>query len=136
MKKFATERYLKAVYLISGVYDLILGIASVIFADSFLDLFNVSHSDPPIFLQISGLFLITVGYFLIYSSQKPKEFVFIAVGSVFVRLSYALIIIVTMLSQIIEPFYVLFAITDGITGLIIILALVFTEDISFHQIWS
>ena len=69
MKKFADDRYLRIAFLIGGIYDLVLGITLLIFSDFFVEFLNVTKPDNMIFTQINGLFLIAVGYFLIYSIQ-------------------------------------------------------------------
>ncbi|MFW9995052.1 MAG: hypothetical protein ACFFD4_23645 [Candidatus Odinarchaeota archaeon] len=135
MKRFKTDSWLKIAYLTAGVYDIVLGVGLVFLAKPFSLISGVSLPDSLIFVQVSGLFLITMGYFLIYSCRNPKNFVFVGVGSAFVRFSYVMIIILALLVGTIESAFVFLAATDGLTGLFILLVLVLTEGISWRKVW-
>ncbi|MFX1533534.1 MAG: hypothetical protein ACFFDI_04800 [Promethearchaeota archaeon] len=136
MKKFTTDRYLKAAFIIGGIYDIILGISSLFFTNFLATLFSVSIPDPLIFPQVTGIFLIVVGYFLIYASQDARKLVFIGMGSCIIRFSFALIVLLTWFTQGIEVFYLLLGITDTLTGFLILLPLLLTEDVSWRQLWQ
>ena len=140
MKKFATDRYLKLAYVVGGVYDLILGIDLLFFPDLVIDLLNslsitITKPTNMIFVQISSLFLMAVGYYLVYAAySEPVKFAFIGSISAFIRFGYAFIIIMNITGGI-ELGYIFTAITDSLTGIILLSALLMTEGISITQIW-
>jgi len=131
---------LKLTYIIGGLYDLILG-STLVFG---LTWFGKTLStilgplpQPLLFGQVAGLFLMTVGYYLVYSSREPLNYVFIAVGSVFVRLSYGLLTIYTVLilQQPIDALYILLAFTDTISGVLILVALLWNKALNLKKLY-
>ena len=136
MKKFADDRYLRIAFLIGGIYDLVLGITLLIFSDFFVEFLNVTKPDNMIFTQINGLFLIAVGYFLIYSIQNVRKLAFIGFGSAFIRFSFAGLALITWITQEIELVYLLVGITDGLTAIILLIPLLMTDDVTWKQIWQ
>ncbi|MHA2247065.1 MAG: hypothetical protein ACXADY_19125 [Candidatus Hodarchaeales archaeon] len=134
MRKINNDRYLKASFLIGGIYNLLSGIILLLFWDSLSSFFEAQRPNP-IFIQITALFLIVVGYFLVYAAQNPRELVIIGVGSVTTRLGYFLITLVTFISQDIEILYLLFGIFDAFIAIIILIPLVLTEGVSWQQLW-
>ncbi|MHA2246706.1 MAG: hypothetical protein ACXADY_17315 [Candidatus Hodarchaeales archaeon] len=136
MKKFADDRYLRIAFLIGGIYDLILGISLLFFSDFLIELLNITKPDNMIFTKINGLFLITVGYFLIYARQNVRKLAFIGFGSAFIRFSYACIVLITWITQEIELVYLIVGITDGLTAIILLIPLLMTDDVTWKQIWQ
>jgi len=140
LKKLTTDRFLKISLIIGGVYDLILGINLLFIPDILiyiLDLINFSVSKPEnmLFVQTSALFLIAVGYMLLYAAYyAPVKFAFIGMSSAVIRLGYALIVLFTAATKGVEPGFLLTAITDSLTGLLLILALIMTEGVSWKQL--
>lgn len=127
------EQLLKYTYLIGGLYDLILGFTLVIgltFTGKTLsNLFDVALPQPLLFGQVSGLFLIAVGYYLLVASKKPTNFMFIAMGSVFVRLSYGMIILLSI--STVHPLYIILGITDTLTGFLLLFSIIWYQSTAY-----
>ncbi|MHA1214184.1 MAG: hypothetical protein ACTSPG_02745 [Candidatus Hodarchaeales archaeon] len=140
MKKLTTDRYLKLAYIVGGVYDLILGTGLLFFPDLVIDLLNslsitITKPTNMIFVQISSLFLMAVGYYLVYAAyNEPVKFAFIGFISAFIRFGYAVIIVLNMAGGI-ELGYIFTAMTDSLTGILLLSALLMTEGVSITQIW-
>lgn len=136
MQKLSDDRPLKVAFLIGGVYDIILGIGLLFFVDLLAKLLDASKPEPRIFAHLVGLFLITVGYFLLYAAQDPRRLAFIGAASSLIRLLYALLVVLTWINQDIETLYLITALTDVITGLMLLGALLLTNGIAFKQLWK
>lgn len=52
---------LRAVALLSGLYDTAIGLALLLAAERFASLFGVAPPAPPVFGDINGIFLVAVG---------------------------------------------------------------------------
>ena len=136
MSKFADVKYIKIGFLIGGIYDLLLGIGVIFFSDLMVEFFGITKPDNMIFVYISGLFLILVGYFLIYTAYRNVEdFLFIGLGSCIIRFSYFFIVIFVWLIDGIEVIYVLIGCTDAFTGLLILLPILMVDKNAWKQLW-
>ena len=136
MSKFADVKYLKIGFLIGGIYDLLLGIGVLFFSDLMVDFFGIKKPDNMIFVYISGLFLILVGYLLIYTANRNVEdFLFIGLGSCIIRFSYFLIVVLIWLTDGIEIIYVLVGCTDALTGLLILIPILLIDKNAWKQLW-
>jgi hypothetical protein len=133
LRKIKNDLYLKVSFQIGGFYNILAGIFLFIFSDSFPSSI-VAQFPNPIFLQIIALFLIVVGYFLVYSSQNPKKLVIIGVGSAASRLGYFLIVLVSFFCQDLEIVYLVFGIVDACIAILILIPILLTEGISWHQL--
>lgn len=136
MKKTMNERYLAITFVIGGIYDIILGISLLFFVDLLSEILDEPKPDPLIFTQVSGVFLIVIGYFLLYAAQSPRKLAFVGAGSVVARLSYSIIVLSTWLLDEISIIYVFFGLTDALTALLILLALLLTDAITYRQLWE
>jgi hypothetical protein len=135
LKRISDDRYLKIAFLIGGIYDVLLGLPMLFFPDFTATLLNVTKPEPIIWVQTIGIFLIIVGYLLLLATQDVRRLVFIGVGSVVIRLGYATLVILTLITSGIETGYVLVAITDTLTALILLIPMILTEDVSWNQLW-
>jgi len=99
-------------------------------------LLNVTKPEPIILPQTIGVFLIIIGYFLLIATQDVKRFVFIGVGSVVIRLGYATLVILTWLTSEIETGYILVAMTDTLTAIILLVPILLTEEVSWKHLWQ
>ncbi|MFQ5980407.1 MAG: hypothetical protein ACE5OZ_19905 [Candidatus Heimdallarchaeota archaeon] len=136
MKKLASDRPLKIAFLIGGIYDILLGISLLLFIDLLAELLDAAKPEPRIFAQLVGLFLIAMGYFLLYAAQNPRRLAFVGAASALIRLLYALLVIMAWITQDIETIYLITALTDVITGLMLLGALLLTDDVSLKQLWK
>jgi hypothetical protein len=136
MSKFADVKYLKIGFLIGGIYDLLFGIGVLFFSDLMEDFLRIKKPDNMIFVYISGLFLILVGYILIYTANRNVEdFIFIGLGSCIIRFSYFLIVVFIWLIDGIEIIYVLVGCTDALTGLLILIPILLIDKNAWKQLW-
>ncbi len=136
MSKFADVKYIKFGFLIGGVYDLLFGFGVLFFSDLMVNILGIKKPDNMIFVYISGLFLILVGYILIYTAnRKVEDFLFIGLGSCIIRLSYFLIVVLIWLTDGIEIVYVLVGCTDALTGLLILIPILLFDKKALKQLW-
>jgi hypothetical protein len=136
LSKFADVKYLKIGFLIGGIYDLLFGIGILFFSDLMVDFLGIKKPDNMIFVYTSGLFLILVGYILIYTANRNVEdFIFIGLGSCIIRFSYFLIVVLVWLTDGIEIIYVLVGCTDALTGLLILIPILSIDTNAWKQLW-
>ena len=136
LKRFSDDHYLRIAFLIGGIYDILLGVPLLFFPDLTATLLQVSKPDPLILPQITGVFLIIVGYFLLVATQDVRKFIFIGVGSAIIRLGFAALVVLTWLTLEIEMGYFTVAMTDTLTAIILLVPIILTEDISWKQLWQ
>lgn len=134
-KRISDERFLKIAFLIGGIYDILLGIPLLFLPDLTADLLNVTKPEPIIWAQTIGIFLIIVGYLLLIATQDVRRLVVIGVGSIAIRLGYAILVLFALMTSGIETGYFLIAITDTLTALILLIPMILTEDVSWNQLW-
>ncbi|MHA2169225.1 MAG: hypothetical protein ACXAB7_04970 [Candidatus Kariarchaeaceae archaeon] len=112
--------FLSKAFIIGGIYDLILGFPLLLFYKRLQDLFNVDEPEPNIFIPITALFLLAVGYLLLYTAPQAESYVFVGISSAFVRIGFAITVFVTLLIDDIHWIFVFFAITDILTATLLI----------------
>ena len=136
MKKLIDDRYLKTAFLVGGIYDILLGIPMLFLPDLTATLLNVTKPEPIIWAQTSGVFLIIVGYFLLIGTQDARRLAFIGVGWAVIRLGYATLTVLSWLTIGIEMGYMLVAMTDTLTAIILLVPIFLTEEVSWKQLWE
>ena len=134
-KRISDDRYLKIAFLIGGIYDVLLGLPLLFLPDFTATLLSVTKPEPIIWAQTIGLFLIFVGYYLLMAIPDVKRLVFIGVGSIVIRLGYATLVLLALMTYGIETGYILIAITDTLTAFILLIPIILTEDVSWNQLW-
>ncbi|MFX1282423.1 MAG: hypothetical protein ACFFB5_02165 [Promethearchaeota archaeon] len=134
LKRINNDLFLKLSFLIGGLYNISMVILLLFFGEFFSSYVEVQKPEL-IFIQFTALFLIIVGYFLVYAAQNPQKLVIIGFGSVVTRLGYFSIVILTLISQGLEIVYLLFGLIDAIIALIILIPLILTEGVSWRQLW-
>ena len=134
-RRISDERFLKIAFLIGGIYDILLGIPLLFLPDLTADFLNVTKPEPIIWAQTIGIFLIIVGYLLLIATQDVRRLVVIGVGSIAIRLGYAILVLFALMTSGIETGYFLIAITDTLTALILLIPMILTEDVSWNQLW-
>ncbi|MFW9779524.1 MAG: hypothetical protein ACFFE8_11770 [Candidatus Heimdallarchaeota archaeon] len=135
MRKIKNDWYLRVSFLLGGSYNLLSGIILLLFWDALFSFFSVNKPEP-IFVQITGLFLIVVGYFLIYAAQDPRELMIIGIGSVTTRLAYLVIVLVTLAVQNLDNLYLLMGIVDAAIAILILILLLLTDGVMWRRLWS
>ena len=84
---FKNDKFLQFSYLIAGIYDLILGFV-LLFFDLFNQFFDYMRPIPFLFVQVTGLFLLAIGYYLVISYKNASNVLFIGFGSLIVRIVF------------------------------------------------
>ncbi|MHA2252935.1 MAG: hypothetical protein ACXAD7_21410 [Candidatus Kariarchaeaceae archaeon] len=128
METRSETHYLKLAFLIGGIYDLLLGIPMVLVPRFLSDLLDIEYPSQDIFMYLTGTFLIAVGYYLVYASRDPENYLFIGFGSALIRLIFALIVIIKLIGDDIEVIFGLFAFTDILTALFLLLTIMSVEN--------
>ncbi|PWI49543.1 hypothetical protein CEE45_01750 [Candidatus Heimdallarchaeota archaeon B3_Heim] len=136
MSQLIDVKFIKLGFLIGGIYDLLLGFGVIFFSDLLISIFGIVKPDNMIFVYISGLFLLLVGYFLLYACfHDVTNYLFIGFGSSIVRFAFALIVILLWITEGVELSYVLIACTDTVTGLFIFLPIIFNNGLTRKELW-
>ena len=63
-----------SVAAISGLYDFIVGAFLLLASGTFASLFNVAPATPPIFSDLNGLFLVTIGIGYYLPFREPERY--------------------------------------------------------------
>jgi len=63
-----------SVAAISGLYDCIVGAFLLLASGTFASLFNVAPATPPIFSDLNGLFLVTIGIGYYLPFREPDRY--------------------------------------------------------------
>lgn len=87
------EKYYRALFLAAAIYDLVLGIVFTFFYKGVFDLMDISEKLPgSAYVPLIGsfLFVIGVGYFLIYRGDLRRNRDLIVVGTLY-KMAYATI---------------------------------------------
>jgi hypothetical protein len=64
--------FVRAIAAISGVYDGAVGLFLLLAADRMASLFGVAPARPPIFSDLNGLFLVTIGLGYYFPYRDPS----------------------------------------------------------------
>jgi len=64
----------------------------------------------------------------LYASKDPENYLFIGFGSAVIRFFFALIVIIKLIGDDIEGIFALFAFTDILTGLFLLLTIMKVEN--------
>ena len=136
MSQYTDVKFIKLGFFIGGIYDLILGFGAIFLSDLLISIFGINKPDNMIFVYISGLFLLLVGYFLLYACfHDVTNYLFIGFGSSVVRFAFALIIILFWITEGVEFVYILIACTDTVTGLFIFIPILFNNGLTRKELW-
>ena len=89
---------LRIVTIIGGIYETLIGIILVFFAEPFLSLLGGSSIiiNFPMFHQMAGLLLITFGILMIISYFELERFYIIPLMSIFLRLGMQFVIFLNL----------------------------------------
>ncbi|UCE12551.1 MAG: hypothetical protein JSV04_10180 [Candidatus Heimdallarchaeota archaeon] len=136
LKQFSDDRYLRIAFILGGIYDILLGVPMLFVPDYTASLLNVATPEPIIWPQTIGIFLIIIGYFLLISTQDINKFIFIGFGSAVIRLGYAILVFLMWMTTQIETGYILVAITDTFTAILLLVPMILTEEVSWKHLWQ
>ncbi len=137
MRKFKDDQVLKTAFYLGGVYDLFLGVGLLFFSDMVISFLSITKPDNMIFVQLTGLFLLFVGYCLCYAGYfDVKKMTFIGLGMVILRFSYLLIAIIGVINKDLELIYLVIGVSDAIMALVLLIPIILTEGTSVKQLWQ
>lgn len=105
---------LRVLALVSGLYDLVLGLTMLFFAREAARLFGAPDPTPLLNAQLNGVFALSLaaGYFWAREDVAARRGYFWVAG-VFAKALGALVFVVDHLTQGSPASFLLFAVTDG-----------------------
>jgi hypothetical protein len=115
---------LRIVTIIGGIYEILIGIILVFWAEPFLNLLGASIIiiNFPMFHQMAGLLLITFGILMIISFFELERFYIVPLMSVFLRLGMQFVIFLNLSNMPeIMNVMIIFAVIDIVFAIITIL---------------
>jgi len=124
------DRLLSAIAGISGVYDILLGLAMLAGREALATLFAVPAPQPPIHADLNGLFLLAVGLGYAMPWRDPQRYrgYLWVMGPVLKGVGAAAFVLDHFLRGS-PAAYLAFAATDGTLALITLLALLRDREI-------
>ncbi|MHA2100834.1 MAG: hypothetical protein ACW99A_19350 [Candidatus Kariarchaeaceae archaeon] len=119
-------------FIVGGIYDLVLGFPLLFFSKQLIELFDIDDLEPNIFIPITGLFLLAIGYLLLYTARQAEDYIFVGISSAFVRMGFSITVIITLVRDDIHWIFVLFAITDILTVILLIYPVIADPALKFQ----
>lgn len=116
-------KVLKFSYQIGGLYDLLLGLGVLFLRNYLLTALKQTIPNIPQVTDALGLFLIGYGFLLLDESRQAFPRLNIGLISAIIRILFFIIVMLYVSFAQIEIIYILFALTDFLTGLFIILGI-------------
>lgn len=110
-------------YRIGGVYDFLLGLGLLTIRNYLASLLNMKPVTNEPIADALSLFLIGYGVLLILESFPSDPNLNVGYVTIFIRVSFFLLILFNVLFYHVELFYVLLSLTDLLTGLFIAYAI-------------
>lgn len=116
---------LRTLALVSGVYDLLLGLAMLVAAPPLARLFGAEAPVPLVNAQLNGVFALALalGYFWAAGDVTARRG-YLWVAGVFAKGLGAVVFVVDHLVHASPPSFLLFATTDGALALLTLVLLV------------
>lgn len=113
---------LKLSYQIGGYYDIVLGLGILLFYKILFPIFSLSIPGELLYVQVTGLFLLAVGFYFLYTANNAQEYIFIGLGSIFVRFVFAILVLLRI--QEVELGFKILATSDTLIGLLILFPII------------
>ena len=115
---------IRPVAAVSGIYDGAVGLFLLLAADRFAALFGVAPAQPPIFSDLNGLFLLSVGigYYWPYRDPLGARWYMWVMGVV-LKTGGALAFLIDYVVRHSPPSFLLFAASDGTLAILTAIAL-------------
>ena len=121
-------RLLSAIAAISGLYDILLGIAMLAGRSVLARLFAVPLPAPPIHADLNGLFLIAVGLGYVLPWRDPHKYRgYLWVMGPVLKGAGAAAFVLDFIWRGSPPAYLLFAVADGTLAVVTLLSLLATR---------
>ena len=119
---------LSTVAAISGLYDFIVGAFLLLASGTFASLFNVAPATPPIFSDLNGLFLVTIGIGYYLPFREPERYRgYMWVMGPLLKGAGALAFLLDYFYRGSPASFLLFAASDGALALLTLYALAVRE---------
>jgi hypothetical protein len=120
----ASPRALPIVALVSGIYDLAVGITLLTAREWLASTFGVPSPQPPIFVELDALFLIAVGIGYLFPYRRPADYRgYMWVMGPLLKGAGAATLVIDHLVHASPASFLLFAVTDGTLALVTLWAL-------------
>jgi hypothetical protein len=129
VKNPVNETRLRALALVSALYDLALGIPMLVAAPQVARLMGAGAPSPVINAQLNGLFTITlaIGYFWAAADVEARRG-YLWVAGVFAKAAGALLFVVDHFARGSPDSFLLFAVTDGSLALVTLVLLMQAKE--------
>jgi hypothetical protein len=115
---------LRLIAAVSGVYDAAVGLFLLLAADWFAALFGVAPAQPPIFSDLNGLFLLSVGigYYWPYRNPVANRW-YLWIMGVALKSGGAIAFLADYFIRHSPASFLLFAASDGTLAILTLIAL-------------
>lgn len=130
-------RPLALVAIVSCVYDVLIGLALLAGGDWLARTFGVPSPQPPIFVELNGVFLIAVGVGYLLPYARPDSYRgYLWVMGPLLKGGGALAFVADHYAHASPPAFLLFAASDGALALLTLWALLATRDLRSRRVAS
>lgn len=126
---------LRPVAAISGIYDAGTGLFLLLAADRFAALFGVAPAQPPIFADLNGLFLLSVGvgYYFPYRDPSGARWYMWVMGPLLKGAGAVTFLLDYFVRGQSPASFLLFAASDGTLALLTLIALLAPARVPAHD---
>ena len=120
---------LRAVAAISFVYDLSIGVTLFFFREVLQLWFGVPAPDPPIHVDLNAIFATSVGVGYLLPYRDPLRYrSYMWIFGVGLKFAGAAAFVLDYLIRGSQPSFLLFAVSDGVVGVVTLVALAQTKN--------
>lgn len=120
---------LKSIALFSFFYDVSVGVAMSLGRGLLVDWFGVAPPQPPIHADLNAVFVTTVGIGYLLPFRDPVRYRgYLWLMGPLLKGVGALVFVLDYLYRGSPPSFLLFAVSDGVLGLVTLIALLKTTD--------
>ncbi len=120
---------LRAIAFLSFVYDVSVGIAMSFGRDLLVQWFGVAPPQPPIHADLNAVFVTTVGLGYLLPLRDPERYRgYLWLMGPILKGAGAVVFVLDYLYRGSPPSFLLFAASDGLLGLVTLIALVKTRN--------
>ncbi len=105
-------------YKLGGYYDIVLGLGILFLYKTLFPIFSLPIPDELLYVQVTALFLLAVGFYLLFTAKNAENYLFVGVGSIFVRFVFAILVLIRI--QEVALGFKILAIADTLIGLLIL----------------
>ena len=112
---------IRTIYLVGGLYDMIVGLIFGLFFKAIYNSFGVEHPNHDGYIQIAAMYIFVfgVGYYLVY--KNPLEGLGLVIIGILMKLGFVTVVFGHYIFGSIPQMYVPFALLDVIFAVIFIM---------------